>query len=505
MANMRRSGQRAELRSFALVSTIGAVLAMTSLGRRSLWLDEATSVGLARSPWPEFWHTVTTRETNQSLYFLMLRGWVSLGHTESVVRAMSVLIGVATIPFMMLLGTRLFGRRAGTLAGFLLAINVVWVHFSQETRGYALCLLLLVAGTWLFVRSIEENETVTWIAYGVVISLAAYAHFFAFFVLAAHAGSLLFLPRSRLLWRGLRVGGIVALVGTAPLLIYLRSASSQGIGWAATTGGGHLISRLRSIIPQPAGIVLLAISVVLIVVAVPHVRRALPSETPSRWWAITLVNLWLFVPVVGAVVLSYFSTPVLVARYFSVVLPAPLLGLAAGLSQLPRRALQVSVLIVSLVSGAFVVRWYADGESQDWRGATRYVAAAARQGEAAVFFAPYMRIPFDYYFQGGDSRRAMHRLDPVFPHRPWSASSTDLGRFTPVDPSPISRQLRGHSAAWLIVSNGDLGGHTDPELIALRRLLHGRFGRVVERRFKGITVEHFDGLRPSARSAASGP
>lgn len=488
--------------TFALTG-LGLVLASAFLGRRSLWLDEAASVGLARSSWAVFVKTVTSRETNQGLYFLMLRGWVALGRGEATVRAMSVLIGVATIPFVVLLGGRLFGRRAGVLAGLLLAVNVVWVHFAQEARGYGLCLLLLVAGTWLLVRAVQDGGTTIWLAYGIVIALAAYAHFFAFFVLAAHACSLVFLPRDRIPWRGVATGGLVALAGVAPLIVYLRSASSQGIGWVATTGGGHLISRVQSLIPRPAGLALTGIALLAAAFAVPRIQRALPHDDPVRWWGVAVIVLWLAVPIIGALALSYFSTPVLVARYFSVILPPALLLLAGGLALLRMRSLVAALMLVGVVSAVLLVRWYAHGESQDWRSATHYVAGSARQGDAAVFFAPYMRIPFDYYLERSGPASAERRLDPVFPDKGWAASSSDLGRFTPVDARRVDRRLAGHPSAWLIESNGEIGGRSDPELVTLRKLLSGRYARVRERRFTGIVVQHFDqplGVSPTPRS-----
>ena len=46
------------------------------LSSRSLWGDEAFSVTLARKPFGEFWHVVAESQTNMSLYYLLLRGWV---------------------------------------------------------------------------------------------------------------------------------------------------------------------------------------------------------------------------------------------------------------------------------------------------------------------------------------------------------------------------------------------------------------------------------------------
>src|SRR6185369_15661206 len=68
-----------------------------ALGRNSLWIDEATSVALARMPWGRFLHTLWTYEANMTLYYLLLRGWIHLGTSEVVLRSLSAILGVAGV------------------------------------------------------------------------------------------------------------------------------------------------------------------------------------------------------------------------------------------------------------------------------------------------------------------------------------------------------------------------------------------------------------------------
>ena len=106
----------------AIIVVAGAVLRVLHLGAPSFWLDEALSVSYARLPWAQFVQLMQSRELNMLPYYLVLRGWIRLGTTEWVVRSLSVIFSVATLPLFHRLGVRLFGPRAGLIALALLAV-----------------------------------------------------------------------------------------------------------------------------------------------------------------------------------------------------------------------------------------------------------------------------------------------------------------------------------------------------------------------------------------------
>ena len=49
-------------------------------------------------------------------YYLLLRGWIHLGTAEWIVRSLSAICSIATLPLLYQLGVRLFGVRAGQIA-----------------------------------------------------------------------------------------------------------------------------------------------------------------------------------------------------------------------------------------------------------------------------------------------------------------------------------------------------------------------------------------------------
>ena len=102
---------------------MGVVLRLIALGHKSFWIDEIASVVIAQKPGAAFWHFLWHDEGNMALYYMLLRPWLHFGNSEAVVRLLSVLPGVLTIPLMYLLGKRLFGRATGMLAAAISALN----------------------------------------------------------------------------------------------------------------------------------------------------------------------------------------------------------------------------------------------------------------------------------------------------------------------------------------------------------------------------------------------
>ncbi len=142
----------------ALAGTLALALALRlhELGRRSLWLDEAISLWLARLPWADLLPTLATHDESPPLYFALLHLWRAWGENEAALRLLSVLASVCAVALGAALGTALGGRGAGLLAALCLALSPVQVHHGQEARMYALVSALTLGVTWGAVRLLER-------------------------------------------------------------------------------------------------------------------------------------------------------------------------------------------------------------------------------------------------------------------------------------------------------------------------------------------------------------
>src|SRR5437868_3628707 len=179
---------------------LGSILRVVFIARNSLWSDEIVSLQIASLSWRDFWRVLSTSEANMGLYYLLLRPWIHFGSTEAVLRALSAIAGILTIPAAYKLAKALFDRRIALITAFLFSINPCDVFFSQQARSYSLQILLVTLSMWLFFTCIRQERPRSWspwFLYVLASSFAVYAHFFSALILLAQWIAAAFLPGAR--------------------------------------------------------------------------------------------------------------------------------------------------------------------------------------------------------------------------------------------------------------------------------------------------------------------
>jgi mannosyltransferase len=476
--------------SVVAVVIVGAVVSFISVGSASFSLDETVSTTLADTSWHSFTQSVLHREANMSLYYLLLRLWVHLGHSEAVVRTFSVLVSAAALAVIMVVARQLFGRRTAVICGVLLAVDPLVVMFAQNARGYALSLLLVSASSALFVSAVRSPwRTGLWLAYALASALAAYANFWAALVPLAHGASLAFLPRRSAPWRRLVPTAIGLGVLALPLALLIHATDSSGVNWAAGSAAGKIFSRLRADVPHPVIDVAVVLGVVLVVVIVAVVRRHPKTEVVVRHWPLVFALCWLVVPLAAVILLSLAYKPLLVVRYLVICLPPLVVLVAYGLARLQGVLANAAMAALVVVSAAGVGAFLSHGSSQDWRAAVASVADRARPGDGVVIFAPYTRIPFQWYM--GRHPAAAARLDPAFPPGPWEGDALRYDASFAVSAPSIETAVAGDRRVWLVLSQQQLYPAEDRALRAGLRT--AGFVPAVTRTFAGVQVVEYRG------------
>ncbi|MGW7541477.1 glycosyltransferase family 39 protein [Streptomyces sp. NPDC054770] len=193
---------------------------------------------MAHRTLPDLARTLAHADAVHGLHYLLLHALFRLFQGADpllVLRLPSVLATTVTAALLTLLGTRLAGPRAGTLAGLAFAVLPPVQRYAQEGRSYALVCTLVVGASYLLVRALDSRATRTWVGYGAVQLAACLLHEFAVLVLAAHAVAV---PReARRAW--LKVAGAVA-VAVAPLAVLSMRQSAQ-VAWIGGLGAGALL------------------------------------------------------------------------------------------------------------------------------------------------------------------------------------------------------------------------------------------------------------------------
>ena len=402
----------------------------------------------------------------------MLHPWLYFGLGEASVRALSVLLGVTSIPLMYALGKLLFGESTARLATLFFALNACAVLVSQEARGYSLLILGVLASTYLFVRLVEQPSFAMACVYGVVTGLTFYCHYFGLLVPAAQAVSLAALPEGRRQWKQLAIAAAIIALAALPVLWMIHIQDIGHIAWVKGTSwlelyhlGGYLAAGSGKVV----GAVLLVLDVILLAVFLRTLKASWHNrEDDLRCWRYALIASCLFVPVLISLVVSVVR-PIFYHRFLVVGLPAWVLMCAVGAQEIHslrwRRAAILGVCGLSLVSA---VALYLRAQ-EDWRGVTNYLVAQAHPDDRVL------------YYQGVGYFAAEH-------YRDWLPSgSTPRPPGLRVDPADGDWQkaIYGVPRVWLVLYRANLD---DPAAHTLDANLRNRYKVQQEIPFQAVTV-----------------
>ncbi len=405
----------------AVVALTAAVLAagFLRIGSRSIWLDESTSIWYALHTWRDLLD-VFTLDPNMSAYYAVLWFWRHIfGDGVVAMRSLSVLFAAMTIPAVYAVGARLFGRPAGLIAALLVALNAFLLRYAQEVRSYALVTLLVTLSSWFLIAQLDGKRTRSaQVGYVVVSAAAIHAHFFAAYVLVAHAAYIALFARHKArsrvwLWQYAAIGAL-----SLPIAVASVRASSAQIDWIPESD----LADLRSAVTQLAG----ESSWLLLVFVVTAVLGLLLAfQSPALGARLAFPAVWFLVPVALSFSVSELK-PMFLPKYLIACVPA--LGIFAGgvvVNVRPRLVGAAIVTALILLSIAPFRAWYDRPPIQDWSALTRYVLDGTDPGDALLIRDD---LPFAYYANRSGSPQ------------PLRIASTDLASAS-------------HSRVWLIADH----------------------------------------------------
>jgi mannosyltransferase len=351
-----------------LLVGLGALaLGLYDLSRRSYWIDEAFNILLVREPWPTFVRTIVVREPSQAVYLVFLKPYVALlGQRELVTRVPSVIAFAVAVALLVDVGRRLFRLRVGVAAGLLLATNGRVLEWSQYARTYSLAVLAAVATTTLFLRACRRADRRSFLEYAVAGVVAIYCHFYAGFVLVAHAAAFL-ARRPRLRMRLLGEAWLVIAAGLVPFAVYVVAGTRSPVEWIPPLGGREVWQALWFACGANAALLVGAVAGV----AVLLLQR--------RTFEATLVGGWVAAPLLCGAFVSLVK-PALVPRFLIVAAPAVALLAAAAIERVRNSVLRASAVVAAAaLSVPILVHTYTQNP-EDWRAAARTARAAAARG-----------------------------------------------------------------------------------------------------------------------------
>ena len=385
-----------------LVSTamaLAAVLRFHAIGRKPIWIDEGVSIELARLDWYNFLRILWRHEGNMTLYYVLLRAWLPFGNGEGYIRALSVLPCLAAIPAIYALGRRMLNSGVGLIASLLLALNAYDIRYAQEARSYSLCPLLCILSSIYFLKCVEEPSRSSRIGHVLTGALAAYAHFFAGFVVVAQWISLRMLDREDL-ERKMKENWRQLAIAVAPIALFIITTGTGVIRWIPRPGLSSLRDCARLLTGNGGMVLALGFLAACAGALVPVFRAGLVQRVSRDSWHYRYLLLWLLFPIGFTFVISQLK-PFFLIRYFIFTLPALVLLAASGLARLrPRWLLAGALTFFAIFSLRGVFSFYErdfDIAREDWRPVAQYLLSHAQAGDVILFHQPIARMPYEYY------------------------------------------------------------------------------------------------------------
>ena len=448
------------------LTVVAFMLRMGLIQVQSIRLDESLSLTEARLPLSTMVHNLSSWDIHPPLYYTLLHAWVWItGSGAIALRLPSVLLGTACIPMLYLVGRRIVGPQAAVLAAALGAASPFWIWHSDEARMYPLFLFTSLLALWALQEARAHGGALRWSAYGALLGVSLYSHYFAVLMIPVHLAYLLSQRTPRRMYGRWAAGATLAIASFLPWIVFLW-VERGGLGGIGTLETGLVApAQTYSLVGTSYSIFLF-----LLVYIIGYgqslaggagvlgiVARVLAGSWPL---AAALVGLgrdtgralrsprviflfaWLGLTLGTVFCLNIWKQNLWLQRYLIIASPALFLLLALGLARLAgrRTLLAVSLVVATFAAATFVDNFDPSNQArEDWRGASEQITRHMRPGDAVVVMPWFYTTPLNYYF---------HERLPV---RGLLSAGHGPGRTLGYDIPRIAARHRG-SALWVVIA-----------------------------------------------------
>lgn len=378
---------------------ISAVLRSRQLSGE-LWFDEAGAVGLASQSLGSLPGALRAAGASP-LYYVVLHFWIDgFGSGEAATHALSLLIGLVSIPAAMWTGWSMGGRRAGIFAAVLFAFSSFLTRYAEETQPYELMVLLGLLATAGFLHAfVYRRRSFLWL-FGVCLALMLYTQGDAILYWFGAAVALGLVHRASADRRGILRDAGLSFGGAA--VVYLPWLPTTIHQIAHTTDPWHYGPLLGATIPSQ----LLGSERVDVTLLVAVVISVAPLCAPARRRTPEARMFWAMISIPAAALVlarvAGFFIPIWAWRYFAPVV-APLLLLGA-LATARARVVGIAAIVFCV---AFLANpsSFAPSYKSDMKDVSAELGPLLHAGDLVIVGQPE-QTPLAYYYLPGELQYA---------------------------------------------------------------------------------------------------
>jgi len=460
------------------------------LGAPSIWYDEAFAVELARQPLPLLWHIIFGPEPNMELYYLFLRYWIDLTSliglhaTEFVVRFPSAIFAALSTLVVFVIGRRFLGTLTGILGTALYLLNAMQLTYAQQTRSYALQLLLICLAWYALFVALSSGKQVRrwWIIYVLAWTLAVYAHLFSLLILLSQlvaVGGILLLPnqwRDRARKQVVNLGRSLLLTGILIIPMLLESRQGPKTGWLPVPHWHdiyHVFDTISGYNEQYLYTFMAFCGLGLFATVIVYFAQFFPSS--QNWLSATdsidetfishqrfvpvvwSLFCWLVVPIGVSYVLSHGSLRLYSSRYLVAIVPPLFLLVAFGITTLRLRIVQgyFALLLVGLALLS-VPLYYRSAQVEDWNSTTHWLLQHYQPDDGLICYDNEItqgcQISVEYYLHAYPNGAHFTDDSPgAFSWKKFGPVDARTGFDAALDPSALALYGQKHTRFFYIV------------------------------------------------------
>lgn len=478
---------------FLLFSTfcVGIALRLYNINKFSFWYDEVISIFISKKIF-KFLFMYPLFEATPPFFFILLKIWLCFGQEgEFILRLLPLIFGVLSILGIYKIGKLLFNRKIGLISAFMISISPFHVYYSQELRAYSLITFLSMASMFFLIKALKENRPNLWKAYIVFTALCLYSHSYVVFLIIAQNIYFFIFCKSNykhILKKWLIIQLAILFLYIPWLIISLIQlkyiTTSWHYSWMVKANPRDFLNTFlifsAGYAPVPLGLCSFLMIGFLFISGLRFCKQKKEQ--------IYLLSIWLFAPVLIAVIISNLFFPMFLHRALIYASPSLYILSSLGVSGFKKRNLAVILVIFISLSALALRDYYKDIIATDkfyrigitskkgYKEATDYVQNKFKDGDI-IRHTSHCTTPSFWFYSGqnGIERTLDNIIEGNFIENTMS----------------LKNSIKGYKRIWLIYSEWNpelLVNNPDNEENKIKQWLDNNFILLDFKKFIGINI-----------------
>jgi mannosyltransferase len=359
----------------SIIIIIGSILRFLAIDNQSVWLDEIHTLNEANPDFNlnEVYNSVYKTEQMPVLYFIIINFLFKIfGYTSIVLRSFSAICGVISIYSTFLLSKEFFNKKVGLISALLISVNYFAIYYSQEGRPYSFLYLFTTLSFFYLIKFIKKTTLKNSILFGFFTALMLYGHFFALFTLISQILILLLFfilidkEIKRNYFKLLFISATIIFLLHIPSLKILLNISKIQSFWVETPSK-QIFNIIFNEFFGESELLLFLVEILFIMYFISVFREKQNDFSfkkiiaNKKIFSFIILFFWIVITLIIPLIRSYLKVPMLVNRYFMVLLPAIILIISYGFYQIKSKIIFFSVLIIFIVfsiTDLFIIKKY---------------------------------------------------------------------------------------------------------------------------------------------------